>query len=262
MSGVTKSAASHWISRVYSLIEPGLVVGTVSALAIGGIAWLGGWRGVAQGCWVAGTLLAVVPAVAWVLLALRRGRVGVDIIAVLSLVGTLLVGEYLAGALIAVMLAGGRALDSAAERRASRDLRALARACAAIRAPTGRSAGQCDPAGGGGNQRCAGRRPRRGRAGGRAGRGCGRGPRRVRADRRAAAGRTRGRRTDPQRCGQCRQRLRAARHRNRRREHLRRHRATGAAGRCGKRADRAVGRPLCGMVSAAGASAGRGGLAG
>ena len=47
------------------------------------------------------------------------------VIAVLSLVGTLVVGEYLAGALIAVMLAGGRALDAAAERRATRDLRAL-----------------------------------------------------------------------------------------------------------------------------------------
>jgi heavy metal translocating P-type ATPase len=61
----------------------------------------------------------------WVLVGLRRGHFGVDVIAVLSLVGTLLVGEYLAGALIAVMLAGGRALDTAAERRASRDLRAL-----------------------------------------------------------------------------------------------------------------------------------------
>ncbi len=61
----------------------------------------------------------------WVLAALRRGRVGVDLIAVLSLIGTLLVGEYLAGALIAVMLAGGRALEAAAERRASHDLRAL-----------------------------------------------------------------------------------------------------------------------------------------
>ena len=57
--------------------------------------------------------------------ALRRGRAGVDLIAVLSLIGTLLVGEYLAGALIAVMLAGGRALEAAAERRASHDLRAL-----------------------------------------------------------------------------------------------------------------------------------------
>ena len=43
----------------------------------------------------------------------------------LSLVGTLLVGEYVAGALIAVMLSTGRALDAAAQRRASNYLRAL-----------------------------------------------------------------------------------------------------------------------------------------
>ena len=98
---------------------------TVGALAVGGIAWLAGWHEVADRCWIAGTLVAVVPAVLWVLAALRRGRAGVDLIAVLSLVGTLLVGEYLAGALIAVMLAGGRALEAAAERRASHDLRAL-----------------------------------------------------------------------------------------------------------------------------------------
>ena len=51
----------------------------------------------ADACWIAGTLVALVPAVLWVLAALRRGRAGVDLIAVLSLVGTLLVGEYLAG---------------------------------------------------------------------------------------------------------------------------------------------------------------------
>jgi len=125
MVGDTESVAGRWNAPVRSLIEPALVVFTVGALAAGGIAWLGDWRGVANGCWIAGTVLAVVPALVWVMLALRRGRVGVDVIAVLSLVGTLLVGEYLAGALIAVMLAGGRALDSAAEHRASRDLRAL-----------------------------------------------------------------------------------------------------------------------------------------
>ena len=119
------SAVREWVSRRRSLVEPALVVITVGALAAGGIAWLAGWRGVADGCWIAGTLVAVVPSVMWVLAALRRGRAGVDLIAVLSLVGTLLVGEYLAGALIAVMLAGGRALEAAAERRASHDLRAL-----------------------------------------------------------------------------------------------------------------------------------------
>lgn len=105
--------------------EPALTAATVVALAAGGIAWLAGARRIADGCWIAGTVVAVLPALVWVLAALRRGRFGVDLIAVLSLIGTLLVGEYLAGALIAVMLAGGRALEAAAERRASHDLRAL-----------------------------------------------------------------------------------------------------------------------------------------
>ncbi|WP_055405508.1 MULTISPECIES: heavy metal translocating P-type ATPase [unclassified Mycobacterium] len=106
-------------------VEPALAAVTVVALAAGGIAWLAGAPRVADGCWIAGTVVSVVPAVVWVLAGLRRGRFGVDVIAVLSLVGTLLVGEYLAGALIAVMLAGGRALEAAAERRATHDLRAL-----------------------------------------------------------------------------------------------------------------------------------------
>ncbi|KIQ67316.1 ATPase P [Kitasatospora griseola] len=63
----------------------------------------------------------------WVVQALRRGRAGVDLIAVLALAGTLATGEYLAGALIALMLTSGRWLDAAAERRATRDLRALLR---------------------------------------------------------------------------------------------------------------------------------------
>lgn len=125
MRGDTNQPTDQWISRLRPLVEPTIVVLTVAALAGGAVAWLTGWRSVADQCWITGTVLAVVPAVVWVVIALRRGRLGVDVIAVLSLVGTLLVGEYLAGALIAVMLAGGRALDAAATRRASHDLRAL-----------------------------------------------------------------------------------------------------------------------------------------
>ncbi|MGW3103352.1 heavy metal translocating P-type ATPase [Streptomyces sp. NPDC001100] len=110
---------------VRELLEPALLALTATALLSGGIAWAAGNRGVADACWAAGTVVAVVPAVAWVLAAVRKGRAGVDLIAVLALAGTLAVGEYLAGALIALMLATGRALDAAAERRASHDLRAL-----------------------------------------------------------------------------------------------------------------------------------------
>ena len=105
--------------------EPALLAVTTVALAAGAIAWLMDARGLADLCWALGTVAAVVPAVAWVVQALRRGQAGVDLIAVVALGGTLVVGEYLAGALIALMLATGRTLESVAQRRASRDLRAL-----------------------------------------------------------------------------------------------------------------------------------------
>ncbi len=108
-----------------SLREWALLLITVGALAVGGLLWWAGSHRSADICWIVGTAVALGPAVFWVAAALRRGRLGVDVIAVLSLLGTVLVGEYLAGALIAVMLAGGRALEAAAERRASHDLRSL-----------------------------------------------------------------------------------------------------------------------------------------
>ena len=102
-----------------------LLAVTLIALAGGGVAWLFGAPSVAHYCWIAGTVAAIIPATWWVIVGLRAGRFGVDILAVLSLAGALAVREYLAGALIAVMLATGQALDAAAERRATKDLRAL-----------------------------------------------------------------------------------------------------------------------------------------
>ncbi|TDZ42162.1 heavy metal translocating P-type ATPase [Mycobacteroides franklinii] len=119
------SPVDSWVSRLGRWFGPALVLVTLGALVAGAAAWLAGWSRTADGCWMAGTVTAVVPAVAWVVASLRRHQAGVDLIAVLSLIGTMLVHEYLAGALIAVMLAGGRALEAAAGRRASHDLRAL-----------------------------------------------------------------------------------------------------------------------------------------
>ncbi|MGW0990337.1 heavy metal translocating P-type ATPase [Streptomyces sp. NPDC002486] len=106
-------------------LEPALLVVTAAAVTAGGIAWLVGAGGLADLLWGLGTVSAVVPAVGWVWSALRHRHAGVDVIAVLALAGTLAVGEYLAGALIGLMLATGRTLEAAARRRASHDLRAL-----------------------------------------------------------------------------------------------------------------------------------------
>ncbi|GJF10096.1 ATPase P [Mycolicibacterium cyprinidarum] len=98
---------------------------TIGLLTAGAVLWLVGSRSAADALWAAGILFALIPASYVVVSALIRRHVGVDLIALLSLIGTLLVGEYLAGSLIGVMLATGHALDAAAEQRASRDLRAL-----------------------------------------------------------------------------------------------------------------------------------------
>ena len=102
-----------------------LLGATLTALAAGAVAWIAGSPPIAHACWILGTVAALVPATWWVISGLRQGRFGVDVLAVMSLAGSLAVGEYLAGALIAVMLATGQALDAAAERRATKDLRAL-----------------------------------------------------------------------------------------------------------------------------------------
>ncbi|MEE2035136.1 HAD-IC family P-type ATPase, partial [Rhodococcus chondri] len=125
MAGASSVPTAPWRERIRIRAEPIFLAATVTALLGGGVAWLVDAPTVADACWIVGTVVAIIPAVWWVLDALRHGRVGVDLIAVLSLIGTLVVGEYVAGALIGVMLASGQALDAAAERRATKDLRAL-----------------------------------------------------------------------------------------------------------------------------------------
>ncbi|GAA0402415.1 heavy metal translocating P-type ATPase [Microbispora corallina] len=102
-----------------------LLAGTLGALTAGSALHLLGGATAGDVVWAAGTVAALVPALWWVVSALRAGRLGVDAIAVLALGGALAVGEYLAGAVIGVMLAGGRVLEDYALRRARRDLTAL-----------------------------------------------------------------------------------------------------------------------------------------
>ena len=102
-----------------------LLIASLLGLAAGGLAHLMGSPRAADAVWAALTVLGLAPALGWVVAALRRGSVGVDLIAVLALVGTLAIGEFFAGALITTMLATGRVLEARAAARAERDLRAL-----------------------------------------------------------------------------------------------------------------------------------------
>ena len=60
-----------------------------------------------------------------IVVSLRRGDVGLDIVAALSMLAALVFAEYLAAAVVALMYAGGQYLESFAERRASREMTAL-----------------------------------------------------------------------------------------------------------------------------------------
>src|SRR5690625_1630726 len=61
--------------------------------------------------------------------ALKAGQWGLDILAVVAMVATLAVEEYLAGLIIALMLTGGEALEDMADGRDSRELDYLINCC-------------------------------------------------------------------------------------------------------------------------------------
>ena len=75
--------------------------------------------------WVLAGLVGLVPAVTWLVNDLRHKTMGSDVLAVLALLGALFTDELFAAAVISVMLATGRVLESWAEGQAERQLKAL-----------------------------------------------------------------------------------------------------------------------------------------
>jgi heavy metal translocating P-type ATPase len=125
---VTQARFGSLRSRVTALgvSEPRVLVGLVlAALALGGLMHVFVSGGTGDLVWAAAIGLALVPLTWSVGRSLARGDVGVDAIALVAMVGALALGEYLAGAVIALMLSGGNALEAAAGRRARRELTAL-----------------------------------------------------------------------------------------------------------------------------------------
>jgi len=79
------------------------------------------------GRWIATVYVAAY--IAWTLVDMvrevLRGHVGLDVLAVVAMIATLAVGEYIASLIVVLMLSGGEALELFAARRAQRDLTAL-----------------------------------------------------------------------------------------------------------------------------------------
>ncbi len=113
-------------SAALGITEPrALVVAILAALVAGGILHALDFGEAGDVLWALTIVLALIPLTWSVIGTLRRGDVGVDAIALVAMVGALALGEYLAGAVIALMLSGGNALEAAAGRRARRELTAL-----------------------------------------------------------------------------------------------------------------------------------------
>jgi heavy metal translocating P-type ATPase len=104
-----------------------LLLGCLAGLGGGGAAWIAGRHGLGDALWAATAALALVSTAVTLVQSLLRRSAGVDIIAVLAIVGALVLGEYLAGAVIGLMIATGRALEAYAANRAQRELSSLLR---------------------------------------------------------------------------------------------------------------------------------------
>ena len=103
----------------------------LAGIATGAVLHLADEPGAGDAAWAATTAVTLVPLTWSVLRTLAGGNIGVDSIALVAMAGALALSEYLAGAVIALMLSGGNALEAAAGRRARRELTQLA-----ARAPT------------------------------------------------------------------------------------------------------------------------------
>lgn len=102
-----------------------LVLVAATGVAAGLVAWSADWTTIANLIW--GT--AIVPVIAAlgveIVTSLRQREVGLDIVAFLSMGGALVLGETLAGAVVALMYAGGQYLESYAAQRARREMTTL-----------------------------------------------------------------------------------------------------------------------------------------
>lgn len=110
------------VSWLQSAVPLGVSAG---GLLAGAVAWLLGDPRAADILWVVGTVPVMLLVAVSSINALRRGSTGVDLVALLAMAGALALGQYLAGAIIALMYAGGGALEDYARARARRELSTL-----------------------------------------------------------------------------------------------------------------------------------------
>ena len=102
-----------------------LILFALIALCAGLAAQLQGQPSLAEWAWIAGTAPVILALGISITRDLMTGRMGVDAVALISMIAALVFGAPLAAIVVAVMYAGGTVLEDFAVARAERDLRAL-----------------------------------------------------------------------------------------------------------------------------------------
>ena len=117
----------RWLERWWRVVKRyPILFGVVTLMLASLVFWLAGRGDIANWILLAVALLGGIPLLWETLKQLFHREFGVDVIAILAIGGSILLGQYLAGALVVLMLSGGEALEAYALRRARSSLSALA----------------------------------------------------------------------------------------------------------------------------------------
>jgi len=111
--------------RALKVVRPYLAGLAAIGLLTGIIAKVAGQDARAAAVWAAVTLPVLLALLVEIVTSLRRGEIGLDIVAGLSMSAALIFGENLAAVIVALMYAGGQYLEIYAERTARREMTAL-----------------------------------------------------------------------------------------------------------------------------------------
>lgn len=106
-------------------IRPFLIGLPAAGIVLGFAMRFAGSESWANWVWAGLTVPVLIALLVEIVLTLRRGEVGLDIVAALSMTAALVFGEELAAVVVALMYAGGQHLEGFAERHARREMTAL-----------------------------------------------------------------------------------------------------------------------------------------
>ena len=113
------------ILTIQNILRPVLVAVPTIGLVCGIAAHFLGWDHLSRSIWLTATIPVLLVLLGEIVIRLRQGDAGLDVVAALSMLAALVFGENLAAVIVALMYAGGQYLESFAERRANWEMTAL-----------------------------------------------------------------------------------------------------------------------------------------